>query len=96
MNIYQLNNQELKKEMKKFHKTVYGKTTLLLSFCVPVITLIILIAILCSSFCAPCVLWFLFLPMMLLFLLLLISFVMGSIHYYNKLENFIQQKKKKK
>lgn len=42
MNIYQLNNQEIKREMKAFHKTVYGKTTLLLSFCVPVITLIIL------------------------------------------------------
>ena len=96
MNIYQLNNQELKKEMKKFHKTVYGKTTLLLSFCVPVITLIILIAILCSSFCAPCVLWFLFLPMMLLFLLLLISFINGSILEYNKQDKLMEQNSKQK
>ena len=96
MNIYQLNNQEIKREMKAFHKTVYGKTTLLLSSCVPVITLIILLVILSSSVCAPCVLWFLFLPMMLLFLLLLISFVMGSIHYYNKLETYIQLQGKKK
>jgi uncharacterized membrane protein (DUF485 family) len=96
--IYKLNNKQIKEEIKEFLKITYGKIVCLLSYCVPTIVLIFFLSFEISMmlryqknllsimyFCAP--------TMILAFILFLISFVLGSMYFYSKLEKFIDSKK---
>lgn len=97
MNIYQLSQKELKKEMKKFYKTAYGKIVFCLAYSVPIISFLLMIALMIPLFFCSCGIWGLWcygpIFMALLFMTL-ISFILGSIYYYHKLETFIQSKSK--
>lgn len=93
--IYKLNNKELSKEIKEFGKTTYGLITFILSYSIFFITILFYL-----SFEITILLnykeYFNFkaqLPVYIIgFIVLLTSFILGSINFYNKLEKYIETK----
>lgn len=97
MNIYKLNNKELKKEMKKFSRTTFGKIIFCLSYAVPllllILTIVLYIVILTTIRCYYHT--FVLVPLFATFAILtLISFILGSIYYYKELRIYIETKNK--
>jgi len=90
MNIYTEDNQEMKMMMRSFTKTQYGKIMFLLSYALFFMFLIATLMVL-----------FLFkyhwrFPFVMagFSLITLISFIIGSVNYYNELRKYIMSQKK--
>ena len=91
--IYKLNNKQLSNKINEFGKTTYGKITFLLSYSVFFITILFYL-----SFEFTILLNYKSyfnlenqLPIYAIgFIVLLLSFVLGSINFYNKLEKYIE------
>ena len=91
MNIYQCSQKKMKKYIKAFRKTEYGRTVFCLAYSVPIIGLLLLLIVLFSLIIWKWCLYFFFLSLLIPFLLffILISFVIGSAYYYRELREFI-------
>ncbi len=100
MGIYELNDKKLKEEIRKFNKTNYGKITFLLSYSLPIIFIIISIILIIMLYCCnsyDCGYWWSWSIISLLCLnviLILVSFILGSVHYYHELKEYIGLKSK--
>lgn len=88
--IYKLNNNELKKEMIEFNKTIYGKCMFLICYSVFFVLFIGLIFSLIMVFINFKIINLLF----ILPILCLISFVIGSYIFYKELRIYIESKTK--
>lgn len=95
MNIYEMNNKNIKKSIGKFNKTTYGKTVFLLAYSIPLIFFLMLLFLFISLYLCTCVGFFVKSAIMFLFPifvnLVLLSFVLGSIYYYHELKAFIKE-----
>ena len=94
--MYQMGSKEIKREMKAFYKTYYGKIVFCLAYAMFFISLIFLLLI--SIKRLPHASWghwryLMMIPASALFTIL--CFVIGSIYYYRELKTFIDTKKKK-
>lgn len=93
--IYKLSNKEMRNEIKEFSKTNFGKITFLLSYSVFFITIIFYLSFeftILLNYKNFCCIENLFPIYAFGFIVLLLSFVFGSINFYNKLEKFIESK----
>ncbi len=96
MDIYSLSNKEIRKCMREFNKTVYGKTIFVISYSTFLISLIVLIVFAIASSCSynHYLLIILQFPYLMVGMFLtLISFVIGSAYYYHELKEYIKTKK---
>lgn len=91
MKLYKMSNNELSKEIKEFGKTVYGKITFILSYTIFIFLTLFLLGILISSVCFKMNLCSLFVSQLFVFADLL-SFILGSIHFYNELRKYLNVK----
>ena len=89
--IYSLNGKELKKEIKKFNKTYYGKIIFTLAYAVPLLCLLLLILSFTVQVCLKCTLLFGTFNFMLV-MFTFVSFIIGSIYYYSEIRKFVNQK----
>ncbi len=94
MNIYELDNKGLRKVIREFGKTAYGKVVFILSYMIFFIALIA-----AAEFCViprfsevDAQLYKLFVIVSIV--LSFISFVLGSRFYYRELRKFIETQKK--
>ena len=89
--IYKLNKKSLGKEILKFGKTEYGKIQFLLPYILFFIQFIGVIVLLVEAYRHPSMkVFFLLYP---LIVCTLITFVLGSIHYYKELRIFVNENK---
>lgn len=91
MNIYQCSQKKMKKFIKAFRKTEYGRTVFCLAYSVPIIGLMLLLITMFSLIIWKWCWYFFFLSILIPFLLflVLISFVIGSAYYYRELREYI-------
>ena len=95
MTIYDLNYEKMTEAIKKFTKTLYGKTVFLLAYSTFTISFIGLFIILYMMSKNICSMYFIF-PIFLIDLgITLISFIMGSKYFYKELKDFVKEKIKK-
>lgn len=96
MTIYDMDNKQIKKYIKSFNETTYGIITFTLSYAISIILLfsVILLTILftcCFKSCLSC-----YAPILLVYVcLIILSFILGSVHYYSELIKYIKVKAKK-
>ena len=96
MTIYDLNYEKMTEVIKKFMKTLYGKTVFLLAYSLFIISFIGLFVILYMMSKCLCYMYFVF-PMFLFDLVLtLISFILGSKYFYKELKEFVKEKIKER
>ena len=97
MNIYQCSQKKIKKYIRAFRKTEYGRTVFCLAYSVPIIGFLLLLIVLFSLIIWKWCLYFFFLSLLIPFLLffILISFVLGSAYYYRELREFVSVNSKK-
>lgn len=92
--IYKLNNNKLKKEMLNFTKTTYGKITFLLSYSFFFILLLLSIIYIYNTY--PYYIKEdnirIYNLVITIILLNLSSFILGSIHYYKELKEYIEKR----
>jgi len=93
--MYPLTHKEITEERKRFSKTAYGKMVCVLAYAITVISLLLATILTVISMRDFFSMW-VFGPIALILLFVaIISFFLGSIYYYNKLERFIEVTKKK-
>lgn len=91
--IYKMTQKDLKKEMKEFNKTAYGKIVLTLSYAIPCISILFSILSFVMSYCYW---WYAFLfgiafPVGMI--ITIVTFVIGTVYYYKELKEYIHSKK---
>lgn len=89
MKLYKLTNKELSKELFEFGKTTYGKVTFLLSYSVFFFVTLYLFGIL---FGIMAIFEHTLREIEIMLFIDLISFVLGSIHFYKELGKYINAK----
>ncbi len=96
MKFYNLDNKGLRKEIKKFRKTNYGKIVFCLSYAVSFLSFLISIFfIVFVNGCTYKYFCYRFLPITLIFLFVtFVSFILGSIYYYRELKKYVESKEK--
>ncbi len=91
MKIYKMNKKEIRDAIESFNKTYYGKITFVLSFSVPLFSIILFLVTMLLQM-SDCYLFILELIVYLEIMLAFISFVLGCIHYYKELKDYIGKK----
>lgn len=95
MNIYELTNKELTKNIKSFNRTAYGKVVFCLAYSIPLISVLALIIMTINMVRCRCAYYFFLVFLTTVVSFTTVSFVLGSIYYYQKLEKYISSRKKK-
>lgn len=92
MNIYGMNNKDLKKHFREFGRTTYGKVVFCLSYAIPAILFLICIelAVLSRVYC--CISCFQGSVIIVMLLALLISFILGTRYFYREFKDFLKSK----
>lgn len=100
MTIYDLSMNDMRKEIKNFYKTNYGKTVFLLAYALPIVLILITVALLLATFtmcyCSLNLLSaFIGYVLPISCFLILITFVLGSRYYYRELRIYVNKKSNK-
>ncbi len=93
MNIYKMNNKEIRKHIREFGKSTYGKIVFLLSYMISFITFIASVELYFLSKSALSYDWA-GLLVIAVFIFSLISFIKGSRYYYKEFKGFIENQDK--
>ncbi len=91
--IYKLTKKELSKELINFSKTYYGKVQFLLSYIVFFVSFLALIIELYRYSKSSYEYCYLYPLLYVLVFITLLSFVLGSIHYYKELKEYVNFKR---
>ncbi len=92
MKIYRMNKREIIGAIESFNGTYYGKVTFVLSFSIPFFSIILFLETMLLQMGGS----YLFVLELIVFLeimLAFISFVLGCIHYYKELKDYIDRKR---
>lgn len=90
MSIYEMTNKEMRKEIRSFGKTTYGKVVICLSYIIPLVAMVVAIEFL--VFAIQCNCFACYKPAIVITLVFMfVSFVLGSRYYYKELKGFIEK-----
>lgn len=88
--IYSLNIKEMRKLLRDFSCTLYGRTIFFLAYFVPMMSFLVMIGIIVAGLMSP---WDnLFCCILSAFFVFVGSFVLGNIYYYHELRVFAEKK----
>ena len=88
--IYKLSIKEMRKLLKDFSGTLYGRTIFFLAYFAPFMTLLVMIGLIIGAFIEQNP--ELFYPIVGTFFLFIGLFIAGNIYYYNELRIFSEKR----
>ena len=89
-NIYSLNIKEMRRLLRDFSRTLYGRTVFFLAYFVPVMSFLVLIGLAVAGMLAPadnslcCIIS--------AFFVFMATFILGNIYYYHELRVFAEKR----
>ena len=84
--IYKLNNKEMRKKMREFSKTNYGKSIFLICYLPFIISFGVTIVFFFTSFC-----YFFVIPFLISLIFTILSFSIGGYGYYKEFRLFVNK-----
>lgn len=90
--IYQYDINEIRKLLKEFSNTVYGRTVFFLAYFAPMMTFLVMIGLVISAIVTRNDAFFL--PILGTFLLFVAIFILGNIYYYCELRIYSEKRDK--
>ena len=88
--IYNLGIKEMRKLLRDFSNTLYGRTVFFLAYFIPMMAFLVMIGLVLSEIIEPS--YDLFFPIVSTFLLFVGVFILGNIYYYHELRVFAEKK----
>lgn len=88
--IYSLSIKEMRKLLRDFSHTLYGRTVFFLAYFVPMMAFLVMIGLVVSEMIKPE--YELFYPIVGTFFLFIGLFILGNIYYYHELRMFAEKK----
>ena len=88
--IYNLNIKEMRKLLRNFSNTLYGRTVFFLAYFVPMMAFLVMVGLVLAEIISPE--YDLFFPIMGTFFLFIGVFVLGNIYYYHELRVFAEKR----
>ena len=89
-NIYSLNIKEMRKLLRDFSGTLYGRTVFFLAYFVPMMAFLVMLGLVVAAIVVPE--YNLFYPILGTFFLFVAVFILGNIYYYHELRIFVEKK----
>ncbi len=89
-NIYKLNIKEMRKLLRDFSSTLYGRTIFFLAYFAPFMALLTMIGLVIGAFIEQNA--ELFYPIVGTFFLFIGLFILGNIYYYHELRTFSEKR----
>ena len=89
-NIYSLSIKEMRKLIRDFAGTLYGRTVFFLAYFVPMMALLVMIGLVIAEMIMPE--YNLFFPIVGTFFLFIGTFILGNIYYYHELRVFAEKR----
>ena len=88
--IYSLSIKEMRKLLRDFSHTLYGRTVFFLAYFAPMMAFLVMIGLVVSEMIKPE--YELFYPIVGTFFLFIGLFILGNIYYYHELRMFAEKK----
>ncbi len=88
--IYSLSIKEMRKLLRDFSNTLYGRTVFFLAYFVPMMTLLVMIGLIVAEMINPE--YDLFYPIVGVFFLFIVVFILGNVYYYHELRVFMEKR----
>lgn len=89
-NIYDKNLKQIRKELRNFGKTTYGKTVFLIAYLIPASLFLAMIIVSIIGLCAGVDSLITYMPQ--IFIAFVLSFVLANAYYYKELRVYINSK----
>lgn len=89
-NIYSLNIKEMRKLIRDFAGTLYGRTVFFLAYFVPMMAFLVMAGLVVAEMIAPE--YNLFFPIVGTFFLFIGLFILGNIYYYHEIRVFAEKR----
>lgn len=88
--IYSLSIKEMRKLLRDFSHTLYGRTVFFLAYFVPMMAFLVMVGLVVSEMIRPE--YGLFFPIVGTFFLFIGVFILGNIYYYHELRIFTEKR----
>lgn len=88
--IYSLSIKEMRKLLRDFSNTLYGRTVFFLAYFVPMMAFLVMAGLVVAEMIRPE--YELFYPIMGTFFLFIGVFILGNIYYYHELRMFAEKR----
>ena len=88
--IYSLGIKEMRKLLRDFSNTLYGRTVFFLAYFVPMMAFLVMVGLVIAEMIRPE--YDLFFPIMGTFFLFIGVFILGNIYYYHELRVFTEKR----
>lgn len=89
-NIYNLSIKEMRKLIRDFAGTLYGRTVFFLAYFVPMMTFLVMAGLVVAEMIEPT--YDLFFPIVGTFFLFIGLFILGNIYYYHEIRVFAEKR----
>ena len=89
-NIYSLSIKEMRKLIRDFAGTLYGRTVFFLAYFVPMMTFLMMVGLVVAEMIDPT--YDLFFPIVGTFFLFIGVFILGNIYYYREIRIFAEKR----
>ena len=89
-NIYSLSIKEMRKLIRDFAGTLYGRTVFFLAYFVPMMTFLVMVGLVVAEMIDPT--YDLFFPVVGTFFLFIGVFILGNIYYYREIRIFAEKR----
>ncbi|MBQ2643615.1 hypothetical protein IJG11_01700 [Candidatus Saccharibacteria bacterium] len=89
-NIYDLSVKEMRKLIRGFSNTLYGRTVFFLAYFVPMMAFLVMIGLVVAEMIDPT--YDLFYPIVGTFFLFIGLFILGNIYYYHEIRVFSEKR----
>lgn len=88
--IYSLSIKEMRKLLRDFSDTLYGRTVFFLAYFVPMMAFLVMVGLVVAEMIDPE--YDLFFPIMGTFFLFIGVFILGNVYYYHELRVFAEKR----
>ena len=88
--IYNLSMKEMRKLIRDFSNTLYGRTVFFFAYFVPMMAFLVLVGLIAAEMAAPE--YELFYPIVYVFFLFIALFILGNIYYYHEIRIFSEKR----
>lgn len=89
-NIYSLSVKEMRKLIRDFAGTLYGRTVFFLAYFVPMMAFLVMAGLIIAEIIVPK--YDLFFPIVGTFFLFIGTFILGNIYYYHEIRVFAEKR----
>lgn len=89
-NIYSLGIKEMRKLIRDFAGTLYGRTVFFLAYFIPMMAFLVMVGLVIAEMIEPA--YDLFFPIIGTFFLFVGLFILGNIYYYHEIRVFAEKR----